>query len=169
MEPHRKTRLDWDSHGMLIAIITSQRSPDPNTQVGAYICDKYRRTISTGYNGTPRNINPRTTPWNRTANNKYDTKYPYVVHAELNAIINATRDLKDATLYCTLHPCSECAKSIMQAGIREVIYLNNYHEDSWQADIEFSNKLMKSADLIVRDMKIPNEHLQLLQHTLKII
>ncbi len=113
---------------MGIALLAAQRSKDPNTQVGACIVSKDNIIISTGYNGMPKGCSDDEFPWNRDG---VDTKYPYVVHAELNAILNANgRDLKDSKLYVTLFPCNECAKAIIQSGVKEFFYLSDKYADS---------------------------------------
>jgi dCMP deaminase len=127
----RKNRITWNDHHMTLAKITAQRSPDPNTQVGACIVDDSNRVISMGYNGTPRGIDPESIPWARTGKEE-ETKYPYIVHAERNAIINSSMSVKNCVLYVTLFPCNECAKEIIQSGIKAVYYLENSYEDTWQ-------------------------------------
>ena len=113
---------------MGVALLAAQRSKDPSTQVGACIIDKDNRILSTGYNGFPKGCSDDEYPWNRDES-KGDTKYPYVVHAELNAILNASgKSLAGAKVYVALFPCHECAKAIIQSGISEVIYLSDkYH------------------------------------------
>ena len=110
---------------MAMAKLISKRSKDPNTQVGAVIVSKDDRILSAGYNGFPNGCSDDEFPWARSAKREYDTKYPYVVHAELNAILNFRGDNKafeGSTLYVTLFPCHECAKAIIQSGIKTVIY-----------------------------------------------
>lgn len=108
---------------MSVALLAAMRSKDPNTQVGACIVGEDDRIISTGYNGFPRGCSDDEFPWDRDGE---ETKYPYVVHAELNAILNAGgKSLAGARVYVGLFPCNECAKAIIQAGIKEVIYLSD--------------------------------------------
>ena len=116
-------RIDWEDCFMAFAKIMSMRSKDPNTQVGACIV-RDNIVLSSGYNGFPRN-QQIDFPLSRESENKLYTKYPYIVHAELNAILNARVPLDGATLYVTMFPCNECAKAIIQAGIKEVIFLEN--------------------------------------------
>ena len=104
--------IDWDSYFMGIAALSSKRSKDPKTQVGACIVSQEKTIIGIGYNGFPKGISDDEFPWNDEGS-FLDTKYPYVVHAEANAILNATRQVKDATLYVTLFPCHECTKLII--------------------------------------------------------
>ena len=109
---------------MSIALLSAQRSKDNNTQVGACIVNEEHKIVSVGYNGMPTGCDDDEMPWERTGN-YIDTKYPYVCHAELNAILNCNSNLRGCTLYVTLFPCNECAKAIIQSGIRRVIYLDN--------------------------------------------
>ena len=111
---------------MGVAILTAQRSKDPNTQVGCCIVDKEQRILSTGYNGLPWGCSDDEYPWEREGSDQNATKYPFVVHAELNAILNARgKNLTGAKLYVALFPCNECAKAIIQSGIAEVVYLSD--------------------------------------------
>ena len=107
---------------MGVAVLSAMRSKDPSTQVGACIVDKHRRIVSMGYNGFPEGISDDDFPWDRDLPDPLDNKYMYVVHAELNAILNAKTDLRGCTIYVSLFPCNECAKAIIQSGIRKVVY-----------------------------------------------
>ncbi len=119
----REHYLTWDETFMIMAEVVAQRSKDPNTQVGACIVDPKNRIIGLGYNGLPRGCSDDEFPWCKTEVEPYDNKYYYVVHAEINAIFNSNQmDLDGYTLYVTLHPCHECAKSIIQSGIKQVYY-----------------------------------------------
>ena len=119
----RADYINWDEYFMGIAMLAARRSKDPNTQVGACIVSQDNIIISTGYNGMPKGCSDDEFPWERTGE---ETKYPYVVHAELNAILNANgRDLRGSRLYVALFPCNECAKAIIQSGVREVFYLSD--------------------------------------------
>ena len=119
----RADYINWDEYFMSVALLAAMRSKDPNTQVGACIVGEDDRIISTGYNGFPRGCSDDEFPWDRDGE---ETKYPYVVHAELNAILNAGgKSLAGARVYVGLFPCNECAKAIIQAGIKEVIYLSD--------------------------------------------
>ena len=108
---------------MSVAYISSLRSKDPRTQVGACIVDKNHRIISTGYNGMVNGCNDIDMPWGRSKG--LDGKYLYVVHSELNAILHARINLEGCKIYVTLFPCNECVKAIIQSGIKEIIYLND--------------------------------------------
>ena len=124
----RKDYISWDEYFMGIALLAAHRSKDPNTQVGACIVSPENIIISTGYNGMPKGCSDDEYPWEREGG---ETKYPYVVHAELNAILNANgRDLRGSKLYVALFPCNECAKAIIQSGIREIIYLSDKYHDT---------------------------------------
>lgn len=124
----RKDYITWDEYFMGIAMLAAKRSKDPNTQVGACIVSPDNIIISTGYNGMPTGCSDDVFPWAREGE---ETKYPYVVHAELNAILNANgRDLRGSRLYVALFPCNECAKAIIQSGISEVVYYGDKYHDS---------------------------------------
>ena len=119
----RADYINWDEYFMGVAMLAARRSKDPNTQVGACIVSQDNIIISTGYNGMPKGCSDDEYPWEREG---AQTKYPFVVHAELNAILNASgRDLRGSKLYVALFPCNECAKAIIQSGVREVYYLSD--------------------------------------------
>lgn len=121
----RADYISWDEYFMGVALLAAMRSKDPNTQVGACIVDQENRILSTGYNGFPCGCSDDEFPWERDGAFG-DTKYPFVVHAELNAILNARgKNLTDSKIYVALFPCNECAKAIIQSGIKEVIYLSD--------------------------------------------
>ena len=124
----REDYISWDEYFMGIAMLAAKRSKDPNTQVGACIVSQDNIIISTGYNGMPKGCSDDEYPWERDGD---QTKYPYVVHAELNAVLNANgRDLRGSKLYVALFPCNECAKAIIQSGISEVVYYGDKYHDS---------------------------------------
>lgn len=126
----RENYLSWDAYFMGIALLSAQRSKDPGTQVGACIVGADHKILSVGYNGMPCGCKDALMPWARDGAPQ-DTKYLYVCHAELNAILNyAGSNLQGATIYTTLFPCNECAKSLIQAGIKKVIYLSDKYADS---------------------------------------
>ena len=123
----RKEYLNWDEYFMAIAKLSAKRSKDPNTQVGACIVSNDNRILSIGYNGAPNGFDDELFPWAREGEKIY-TKYPYVCHAEMNAIMNyrgSKKELENAKIYVDLFPCNECAKLIIQSGIKEVIYLSD--------------------------------------------
>ena len=124
----RKNYLSWDEFFIGIAKLSAGRSTDPSPQVGACIVSKENRILSIGYNGAPNGFDDDKFPWNREGENRNDTKYPYVCHAELNAILNyagSRKDLIGSKIYVDLFPCNECAKVIIQVGISEVVYLSD--------------------------------------------
>ena len=128
-ETHRTDYLNWDEYFMGIASLSAKRSKDPSTQVGACIVDDQNRVVSIGYNGMPRGVDDDAIPWGHGEG--LDSKYLYVCHAEFNAILN-TRDgsaLNGCRIYVTLFPCNECAKAIIQTGIKEIVYLDDKYHD----------------------------------------
>lgn len=128
MEP--KTKLSWEEYFMGLAILSSMRSKDSHTKVGACIVNKKNRVISLGYNGMPNGCTDSEMPWEFGETN-LNTKYYYVVHAELNAIINSNNyNLDGCIMYTTLFPCCECCKAIIQSGISEVIYYSDKYSDT---------------------------------------
>lgn len=124
----REDYISWDEYFMGVAFLASMRSKDPSTQVGACIVDADNRILSTGYNGFPAGCPDDEFPWEREG--EYSkVKYPFVVHAELNAILNARgKNLTGSRIYVDLFPCNECAKAIIQAGIKEVVFLSDKYE-----------------------------------------
>ncbi len=123
-------RITWDEYFMSIALLSAKRSKDPSTQVGACIVDDDNKVVSIGYNGMPRGIKDSDLTWEK--GDDLNNKYLYVCHAEFNAILNTRNGsaLKGCRVYVTLFPCNECAKAIVQTGIKEVIYLSNKYKDS---------------------------------------
>jgi dCMP deaminase len=143
---------------MLTALLAAEtRSPDPNTQVGAVIVNNKNRHVASGYNSYPNGVNTKHFSWNRKADSPLDTKYPYVVHAEKNAIYNAVGSVEGCTLYVTLYPCNECAKDIIQAGIKEVVFLKNLYEDQWQT--QAAKAMFDHLDIKVRQYRWNNKEL----------
>lgn len=125
----REDYISWDEYFMGIAMLSAMRSKDPNTQVGACIVNDKNKIMSVGYNGFPVGCDDDVFPWNRDGQDEFNTKYPYVCHAELNAILNNSgRSLEGAKIYVALFPCNECAKAIAQCGIKEVIYLSDKYD-----------------------------------------
>ncbi|MBR1382451.1 MAG: dCMP deaminase family protein [Ruminococcus sp.] len=121
----RQDYLSWDEYFMGLSLLSAMRSKDPNTQVGACIVSEDNKILSVGYNGMPIGCDDDNMPWAREGE-FLDTKYPFVAHAELNAILNRpTVSLKNARIYVSLFPCNECAKAIIQSGIKEVVYWQN--------------------------------------------
>ena len=127
----RTDYISWDEYFMGIALFSAQRSKDNSTQVGACIVNGENKIVSVGYNGMPTGCIDDEMPWERTGETSLDTKYPFVCHAELNAILNSSLNgVNGATLYVTLFPCNECAKAIIQCGIKRVVYLENKYADT---------------------------------------
>ena len=140
--------ISWDEYFMSMAVLSSQRSKDPNTKVGACIVDADHKIVSNGYNGMPIGCDENELSWNKGEG--LDSKYLYVCHAEFNAILN-TRDgaaLKGCTLYVTLFPCNECAKAIIQKGIKEVVYLDNKYANT--TETQASAKMLFLAGIKTR-------------------
>lgn len=129
MDSKRKEYLKWDQYFMGIAMLSAERSKDPSTQVGACIVNSDNKIVGIGYNGFPIGISDDELPWSKTGD-PLNTKYLYVCHSELNAILNSTQNLKDCVLYVTLFPCNECSKIIIQSGIKKVIYANDKYSET---------------------------------------
>lgn len=145
----RQDFISWDEYFMGIAMLAAKRSKDPSTQVGACIVSPDNIIISTGYNGMPKGCSDDIFPWDRDGG---ETKYPYVVHAELNAILNrGNRDLKGSRIYVALFPCNECAKAIIQSGVSEVVYLSDKYADT-MATLA-SKRMMDAAGITYRQLK----------------
>lgn len=124
----RRDYISWDEYFMGIAMLSAMRSKDPNSQVGACIV-RDNKILSLGYNGMPIGCDDDIMPWGREGN-ELETKYMYVCHSELNAILNAGKDLHGSTMYVTLFPCNECAKAIIQSGIKRIVYLDDKYRDA---------------------------------------
>ena len=139
----REDHISWDEYFMGVAVLSSMRSKDPNTQVGACIVSSEKKIIGVGYNGFPTGCSDDELPWAREGD-WIQTKYPYVCHAELNAILNSNNSamLRGATLYVALFPCNECAKAVIQAGIKKIVYLSDKYADT---DATKASKLMLKA------------------------
>ena len=153
----REDYISWDEYFMGVALLAAMRSKDPNTQVGCCIVDNERRILSTGYNGFPTGCSDDEFPWSRVGE---ETKYPFVVHAELNAILNAHgKNLVGAKLYVALFPCNECAKAIIQSGIREVVYLSDKYADT-PATLA-SKRMLTSAGVKLTRLQVDRKSLQI--------
>lgn len=150
--PKRKDYISWDEYFMGIAMLSSYRSKDPNTQVGACIVNDRNKIMSVGYNGLPSGCSDDEFPWERTGD-EYDTKYPYVCHAELNAILNSGgSNLEGCKVYVALFPCNECAKAIIQSGIKEVIYISDKYADS--VGVKASKRMFDAAGVKYTQIKM---------------
>ncbi len=141
----RTDYISWDEYFMGIALMSSMRSKDPGTQVGCCIVNKEKRIMSVGYNGMPAGCDDDEYPWERNGNT-LETKYPYVCHAELNAILNnRSGSLDGCTVYVSLFPCNECAKAIIQSGIKKIIYLEDKYADA--DNVIASKRMLNSAGI----------------------
>ncbi|KAM9363193.1 deoxycytidylate deaminase-like [Symphorus nematophorus] len=148
----REDYLDQSVYFMAVALLAAQRSRDPSSQVGACIVNQENKIVGIGYNCMPNGCDDDQLPWARSADNRLDTKYPYVCHAELNAIMNKnSADVKGCTMYVTLFPCNECAKLIIQAGIKEVVYLSDKYHDT--PEVSASRRLLDMAGVQYRQFK----------------
>jgi len=151
----RQDYLSWDEYFMGVALMSAQRSKDPNTQVGACIVNERRRIVGVGYNGFPTGCSDDDLPWEREGD-FLDTKYPYVCHAELNAVLNGiATDLSGCSIYIALFPCNECAKVLIQAGIKEVVYLSDKYADT--APVKASKRMFDQSGVKYRKLKIDRE------------
>lgn len=147
MQKPRENYISWDECFMRMAHVIAERSKDPSTQAGAVIADQNNIVVGLGYNGMPRGVEPDKFPWDREGKLS-DTKYAYVCHAEENAIYNSNKSTHSCKIYTTLFPCNECAKTIIQNGITEVIFESDkYHDDDiWIA----SRKMLEAAGIKYR-------------------
>lgn len=142
--------INWDEYFMGVALLSAKRSKDPNTKVGACIVNQKKRIVGIGYNGLPQGCNDCDFPWERDGS-FLDTKYPYVVHAEPNAILNSTTKLDGCTLYVTLFPCHECSKLIIQSGIKEIVFMDNKY-DGTDSD-KASKRMLDASGVSYRKMQ----------------
>ena len=147
--PKRSDYISWDEYFMGIAKMSSMRSKDPNTQVGCCIVSQENRILSVGYNGFPMGCSDDEFPWDREGDDPLLTKYLYTTHSELNAILNYTGgSLAGSKLYVSLFPCNECAKAIIQSGIKEVIYDCDKYADT--PSVIGSKRMMRAAGVKIR-------------------
>ena len=146
----RTDYISWDEYFMGVALLSAKRSKDPSTQVGACIVNENKRIVGIGYNGFPKGCDDKIFPWEREG--KFlTTKYAYVVHAEVNAILNSSANLEGATLYVSLFPCNECAKVIIQSGIKHIVYMDDKYNGT-PSDIA-SKKMLDAAKVKYRKME----------------
>lgn len=147
----RNEHITWDEYFMGVAKLSALRSKDPNTKVGACIVNSKKRIIGIGYNGFPYGCSDSKYPWdNNKELNPLDTKYLYVVHAEANAILNSSASLEGASIYVSLFPCNECAKLIIQSGIKEVVYVSDKYATT--EGVIASKKMFDSANVKYRQI-----------------
>lgn len=131
MSSKRTDYISWDEYFMGVAILSAMRSKDPGTQVGCCIVSQNNKILSMGYNGLPTGCSDDEFPWVREGDNPLETKYLYTTHSELNAILNYSGgSLEGSKIYVTLFPCNECAKAIIQSGIKELIYACDKYSDT---------------------------------------
>ena len=143
MTGKRDGYISWDEYFMGVAKLSGMRSKDPNSQVGACIVSQDNKILSMGYNGFPMGCSDDEFPWAREGE-ELDTKYFYVTHSELNAILNYRGgSLEGAKLYVSLFPCNECAKAIIQAGIKTIVYECDKYADS--AAVKASKRMLDAA------------------------
>lgn len=152
----REDYISWDEYFMGIAMLAAKRSKDPNTQVGACIVSPENIIISTGYNGLPNGCSDDEFPWEREGS-AFNTKYAYVCHAELNAILNASGDLRGCRVYVALFPCNECAKAIIQSGIKEVVYISDKYRDT--DSVRASKRMFDAAGVKYKKLEIKRDKL----------
>lgn len=155
----RKDYISWDEYFMGIALLSAKRSKDPNTQVGACIVNQFNKIVGIGYNGFPIGCDDDSLPWEREAENVNETKYPYVVHAEANAILNSTKDLHGSRIYVALFPCNECTKLIIQSGIKEIIYLSDKYRSS--DTVKASKIMLEMAGVKTTMLKLKDKSITL--------
>ena len=159
MNHKRKDYISWDEYFMGVSMLSGMRSKDPNTQVGACIVGKDNRILSMGYNGFPNGCSDEDFPWDREGD-ALETKYPFVTHSELNAILNYRGgSLEGSTIYVTLFPCNECAKAIIQCGIREVVYDSDKYAST--PGVIASKKMLRAAGVTLRHYEHTNREVKL--------
>ncbi|WP_121356076.1 deoxycytidylate deaminase [Flavisolibacter nicotianae] len=151
----RTDYISWDEYFMGVALLSGLRSKDPNTQVGACIVSRQNKIVGAGYNGLPMGCQDEAFPWEKNGD-FLQTKYPYVCHAELNAILNNIgMDLTDCRIYTALFPCNECSKAIIQSGINEVIFLSDKYDGS---DVSVASKrLLDTAGIVYRKVDVQRD------------
>ena len=149
--------ISWDEYFMGIALLSAQRSKDPNTRVGACIVNREKKIVGVGYNGFPTGCSDEKLPWSREGE-FLETEYPYICHAELNAILNSiSRDLSGATVYVALFPCNECAKAIIQSGINEIVYLSDKYAET--DIVKASKKMLEQSGVKLTQLEIKEDSL----------
>lgn len=151
----RSGYLSWDEYFMAVALLSAERSKDPNTQVGACIASDQNKIVGVGYNGFPIGCSDDELPWNRQGD-FLATKYPYVCHAELNAVLNAiSTDLRGCRIYVGLFPCNECTKVIIQSGLSEIVYLSDKYQESEQ--VQAAKRMLDMAGHISYRQFVPTK------------
>ncbi len=155
----RTDYITWDEYFMGVALLSGRRSKDPSTQVGACIVNSQNKIVGAGYNGLPMGCDDENFPWEKSGA-FLETKYPYVCHAELNAILNNIgMDLSGCRIYTALFPCNECSKAIIQSGIREVIFLSDKYDGT---DVsKASKRLLESSGVSFRKVLVNRNSIEL--------
>jgi len=148
MQEPRRNVVSWDECFMRMAHVIASRSKDPSSQAGAVVTTMENVVVGLGYNGWPKGIDVDALPWDREGDFE-KTKYAYVCHAEENAIYNANAHTKNCKIYCTLFPCNECAKTIIQNGVKEIIYESDKYADT--PAVHASKKLLELAGIKTRE------------------
>lgn len=155
----RKDYISWDEYFMGISILSGMRSKDPHTQVGACIVSGEHKILSMGYNGFPVGCSDDEFPWDREGD-EMNTKYPYVTHSELNAILNYRGgSLEGATIYVSLFPCNECAKAIIQSGIKAIVYDCDKYADT--PSTQASKRMLRAAGVVLRQYERTGRKIEL--------
>lgn len=155
----RTDYISWDEYFMGVALLSGRRSKDPNTQVGACIVNHQNKIVGAGYNGLPIGCSDESFPWEKNGD-FLQTKYPYVCHAELNAILNNIgMNLAGCRIYTALFPCNECSKAIIQSGIKEVIYLSDKYDGT---DVSIASKtLLNSSGVSYRKVEVNRDKIEI--------
>jgi dCMP deaminase len=153
----RQDYISWDEYFMGIALLSAKRSKDPSTQVGACIVNQYNKIVGIGYNGFPIGCDDDSLPWAKISEDPNETKYPYVVHAEANAILNSTKDLHGSRIYVALFPCNECTKLVIQSGIKEIIYLSDKYKDT--TSVKASKRMLQLAGVKIRQLILKDKNI----------
>ena len=152
----RDDYISWDEYFMGIALLSAKRSKDPSTQVGACIVNENKKIMSVGYNGFPHGCSDDEFPWERSGCSEIEPKYPFVCHAELNAILNnAGAPLNGCSIYVALFPCNECAKAIIQSGIKKVYYLSDKYKDT--DGVRASKKMFDAAGVVYTQLTMSRD------------
>jgi dCMP deaminase len=157
----RQDYISWDEYFMGFALLTSRRSKDPSTQVGACIVNPHNQILGAGYNGFPIGCSDDSFPWTKDSKNNLENKYAYVVHAEQNCICNTPVSVRECRMYVTLFPCSDCAKMIIQTGIKKVIYLNEIKTERFLESGLAARRMFNASGVEVVQFQIEHEGLTL--------
>eukprot|EP00451_Oxyrrhis_marina_P002706 CAMPEP_0204273482 /NCGR_PEP_ID=MMETSP0468-20130131/23493_1 /ASSEMBLY_ACC=CAM_ASM_000383 /TAXON_ID=2969 /ORGANISM="Oxyrrhis marina" /LENGTH=213 /DNA_ID=CAMNT_0051249519 /DNA_START=25 /DNA_END=666 /DNA_ORIENTATION=+ len=151
-EHARQGALSWDEYFMSVAFLSAMRSKDPSTQVGAVVVNEENRIVGIGYNGFPKGIRDSDLSWARSGP-YLDTKYPYVCHAEMNAILNKNEaNVNGCRLYVSLFPCDACAKIAVQSGIKQILYASDKHHDT--DTTKASKRILELAGVATRQLRV---------------